>query len=446
MFYSGTRARNFGRRFQMTTPYQQIQQPIRRKRNPTKKNKNTFSDNSRTSTVMSFKVYAGSITKEGLIIPVGPDHAVYSATSYYQTAKSYNNYMPIALQLEVTPLLNQTQASSMLNAYLTTDVKATIPKNDVDMKNSTVTHRGAEWFAANRKVLNLPIPQLKQNNYETGSGDVDGNTAYEESAKIIIKPTSCNLPDAVAEAYINVKVKFTGPATPIEAGTVSYVNTIAKDVSLLKPDSDAVRVLFLGNFTKWIQPDVSNVDVFEIPSEDGPAAFDRMDELGDYVKFLTKIRPEAHLAVFVWTADADGTMSWQLKPEGLFNVNVINNVVPAYSTIVNRGRGDYILESTSIPTFNHNVEGQTDTEHVTVDNTTLPVHYQKISEGEPDTPFPIVAAETVPVDVKNPTIDVNVKNKPSVEIDGQPIKVTVEKSAEDEILGVLEGVVGALAI
>lgn len=467
-----------------------------------------------TSQVQTFRVYCGTITQAGMSIELGP-HTNYNGTAFYQASRNFNNYVPESVTLEFNPLLNQTQAVSMVNAYLTVDPKATIPKDDVSMKNSTINHRGSEWFAANAKRHNFAISTLKQNTYETGSGDVEGNSPYETAALIIIKPTSLDDPKlAVGEVYITIRVRFSAPAVPIPTTMVKNTSSISYDKLIMVTD-DSSKVLVKGICTSGSavyyalgDKAISNVlepKLYAYKTDGDPAAA-YTATTGSAGCFLLTQTLNGSLTkdfkVYDWKklSETDDKYDWVERASAVVNVNILNRVVPADSTVITcAGKEAYTLKASSIPInnqptdesdyysskiYNNVVPASTfkyveDGEDKVLEATSIPINNQPVEESDyystklynnvvpsakfsfrekpDDTKDTVLVADSVPIHCKNVTdvddmpvhvmrqpIDVNIKNDSvPVEILDQPISVKEEKSTGDWLLDMVEA--GAMA-
>lgn len=522
-FFNGRRSRifnpfNLGSR----RPNFQKRMPVRRQTfvNYTKQKRKRNNNNRPimsyvTSNVQTFRVYVGTLTKAGMVIQVGP-HTDFIGTAFFQASRNFNNYLPLSVALEFNPLLNQTQAVSMVNAYLTVDPKATIPTDDVDMKNSTINHHGAEWFAANRKRINLPISTLKQNTYETGSGDVDNNTPYETAALIIVKPTS--LTDdklAVGEVYITITVRFTAPAVPIPQTQVKQTDSIAYDKIITVADTTSKVIVkdlcASGAGDYYALADKSNTKVLEkklyaVKTDDDPkTAYDSTTGTADCF-LLTKSTTGSTTSgfkIFDWKkpSETDDKYDWVERASTVVNVNILNRVVTANSSVVTTaGNVAYVNKASSIPINNQPTEDsdfysskiynnvvpaneytfQDGEESVTITATSVPINNQPVDgsdyysakiynpvvpvnslsyrEKPDDDEETVLTATSIPIHCKNvedvddmpvnvmrQPIDVNVKNESiPVEILDQPISVKQEKSTEDWITEMIEA--GAMAI
>lgn len=393
----------------------------------------------RTETLQTFKVYAGTLKKEGLKISIGPEREQFGNTSLCTAALNFNNYRPVKVSLEYTPLLNQTKASGMINSYLTTDIKADIPKDDIGMKNSTVNHKGVEWFSANRNVVRFQIPVLKQNVYETGSGDVNGNSEYEEAGYIIVKPTSTTEADIISygELYLHITVAFSGPATPL-IGTTTYAetgNVLKKDevFDATKTDKDLLELLFTQNYAKYFCPNYStssyrDINVWYNTISD-EIAFGELPR-ATFSMFSDKARTDD--TYYTWDTDKQ---EWaETAYESPKNVRVINHVALGQNSTYNlRDKLHNNLKADSIPTHNK-ITDDTDVTHVLIEDQPILVNIQ-------DQPILVNVADTpLDVNVVNKELDVNVVNEVDSNIINQPIDVHTVKGAGEQIWDILKAV------
>lgn len=461
MFFRGTQRRNFngGNGGPRANPYNQNRRgPVRRAPAPKpRRQRNDPNMANKSERVETFKVYAGALESKGLAIPIGPDPKMFSTTSFVTTALNYNNYRPLAVSLEYTPLVNQTQAISMINAYLTTDTAALIPTTDILMKNSTVCHRGAEWFAANRVTKKFEIPILKQNTYETGSGDVEqGNTPYENAAQIIVKPTSVGEAKAFGELFIVIRVAFSSPATPIIGKPSTIVEVgggFKKDVmyKLSEYDEVILEMIFKAKYAKYMSVDYNAAGNTRAQNSwftclDDTDAFDDMLGVGKVHFMFT----DTHISgdvYFVWGKSEGGDeMGWQKVATSA--VQLVAQTTPvvtadavtlrtAPSAISAKDIMDIIqMYASSIPTHNKITED--------TDNTKVEVQDQPILVNIEKLPLDVnVVNEVLDVNVTNDELDVNITNKEvPIDVKNQPIDVHQVKDVGETILDLIGSLVG----
>lgn len=424
--------------------------------------KRSFKPNFQNTTAArsaEYRFYVNTLTAAGLVVPVGPSDA-YSTSSYYVASRGYNNYKVSEVTLEYTPLLNQTNAVSMISAYLSTDTAATLPSTDAEMKNNTVTHMGAEWFAANRVVKRFRMPLLKQNTYDTGSGEgSDKGTAFENCANILIKPTS--LADeklAVGEIYLKVRVNFTAPAAPTITTKVTPVPTkLANDTRYSWSDQDIytwVGMMLSGGVSgkaKFMRAlKTGSVTVVErVYSLDHPGeltasqmwslcvdAVQNSKKESDQVLYSTETTATQPYYSITAQKDADGKVtgySWVLNDPKLYSSQIVNNVVTSTNTelLGNLKMLLHNIRSSSIPINNQPVP-QSENYSVHIVDESVPIH-NKVTED----------ADVYESHVNNTSVPIhNKKTEDSDEFDviiqHQPIKVEQEKDSTEEVLGLLE--------
>lgn len=480
-FYAGNKPRRFNDRKMLVKS---------RKNRPVMKR---FSSNTRIQgeKVQTFRVYVGSLGAEGLHIPVGPA-SDYSTTQYFMFSRNYNNYRPLSVGIEYTPLVNQTQAQSMINAYLTTDTSADVPKSDVDMKNSTTSHFGSEWFAAYRRRVHFRVPPLKQNNYETGSGDVNGNADFENSCSVIVKPTGYptgdNAPASVGEVYMIVKVAFSSPATPIAVtsirktyswpwdqpadvtshiftstvmGLASPNNTSAYlYINSAKMNDETAVPLFLpaagdiaSHYTIVTKEPMSYSECQNMLkcAFDGAGGSEKFDNSTSTIPvyLASKISPtNKNYCTVDYIADAEGKGKWvkSMVPVSTFNVNVLNPIVTANSSTIYNPLYQFLqkLKATSVPIHNQNVEGETDILDAQVLNN-VQIHNKNVSDDTDDMNVAVTNnVQTHNKFVENDTdvaivhVDNDSDSPVHTVIDDQPIKVEQDGSDSEAILKLLE--------
>jgi len=399
----------------------------------------------------NYKVYVNSLTAAGLKIPIGPDKLTYGATSYYQRAKNFNNYRPIAVSIEYTPLLNQTTAKGMINAYLTTDIKAVIPAADADMKNSTVCHRGSDWFSSSSVKRKFKIPMLKSNAFETGGGDITTNTPYEESAYIIIKPTSADDAKLVyGEVFISIDVKFYAPAVPVFDNKIYVSSGEGFNIDVLyetsKYDAGMLKTLFKASYAKYLCPDYHDqtraINTWYLPST-FDIAFAAIP-FGERFMFTNDQRKGDQYAT--WTSHS----KWEIQTFSTVQaVEMITPIVPSSSITTSIFNHHKELVANSIPTYNKITED--------ADNTKVEVQDQPILVKIDEQPILVnIQDQPVLVNVADLPLDVSVVNKElpvyvnnselPVDIQHQPIDVHQVKNAGEQILDILGTLVSFLRV
>lgn len=511
-FYTGFNVRNFARS-RRNNPYQSLNRRrpriVARRRVNQNRSQNNRRNNSNSpkmhETLMNFKVYAGAIQAEGLIIDLGPNTKQYNGTSFVTTALNYNGYRPVSATLEYTPLLNQTQAVSTINAFLSTDIKTEIPETDADMKNSTTSHKGIEWFAARRTVQKFVIPPLKHGVYETGSGAKGSGSPYEESARIIVKPTavpSDNPKMAFGETYLNITVAFSAPATPVlpDQKTVEVGQGFKVDVVYKLSDFDKsfLEILFEAAFAKYLCVDFkSNVRAvntwYTVPEEEAEGAFGKLEFKSQFMFSNTQFKDDIY-KVFneekdTWEdVSVDAISSVQLvKPVSTAHdvqylnrdleevvihstpvpVLVNNKVVPTltnsvidytkldepeedrYVTLNSQPMPVYLTKpvvnanSVLIPNLTKYIDSITD-EELKIESVPIPTYNRRVDES--DNTFVEIQNQPVDVSVTNKSLDVNVLNDLNTRILDQPIDVHQVKSAGDVILDLLGSLIGKLKL
>lgn len=483
-FFGGNKPRKFNNRRLLV---------VKKKSNNKKKmnrNSRVRSTNVRVrgERVETFRVYVGSVGSSGIQVPVGPSK-VYNNTQYFMSALNYNNYRPLSVSLEYTPLVNQTQAQSMINAYLTTDVAVKIPADDVAMKNSTTSHFGSEWFAAYRRQVRFRIPPLKQNTYETGSGDVNGNTAYEDSCFIICKPTGYptgdSAPKTVGELYMVVRVALSSPATPIPVASVvdhhdfAFDESISIDNTTLPTlvigaaasqtdyylylnaqkmhDKDAVPFL-INDLAKQYSSgktggflgasDITEILKLALNGKDNTENWASFTSGTVYFKSKSPYDTNANYVSVAITYDADSkhTYTRNIVPTKTVNVRLINNVVPVAESDVFDSvmRVLSTLKSSSIPIHNKNVEGDTDIMDTNVLNN-VQIHNKNVEDDTDDMSVKVTNnVQTHNKFVEDDTdvaivhVDNDADSPAHVAIEGQPIEVKQQKDSSDEVMDILK--------
>lgn len=423
-FFAGRAVRRFNNNFE---------RPSRRRpvRTITKRPK-TQRTSQATETTCTYKLYRGTLNHEGLVVPLGPD-PLYSGTQYFLASRNFNNYKVTRCSIEFTPLLNATTAQSMVNAYLTTDTKAVLPTNDIGMKQNTISHGGVEWFAGNRKVTNFKIPNLKQNTYETGSGEYNtAGSPFENCASVMVKPTS--LADdklSVGEIYLNVTVRFTGPAAPYLPATQNVIvseGIQANEIIKSFQDHDMLKAIFYskksGN-TATPAPVFAcfcfNTSATSLEYYSCDVALADQDESWNKAPLITDKNicfydtlPAKH---FAWSTTSK---SWVGTDRYLKSVEVLNNVVPAVDA-----------------EFITNLANELQRVKTLI---SLPVH-NKITEDTDDTKVEVVNTP-LPVDVTNDVLSVFVENEElGVEVLHQPILTQSEGNEVGDILGLISSVI-----
>lgn len=512
-FYTGFNIRNFARS-RRNNPYQSVSRRrtriiSRRRGNPPNRPMNNRRNNTNSprmhETLMNFKVYAGAIKAEGLIIDLGPNTKLYNGTSFVTTALNYNGYRPVSATLEYTPLLNQTQAVSTINAFLSTDIKTAIPSTDADMKNSTVSHKGIEWFAARRTVQKFVIPPLKHGVYETGSGAKGSGSPYEEAARIIVKPTAVPADTplmAFGETYLNITVAFSAPATPIlpDQQTIEVGQGFAVDVIYKFADFDKnfLQILFEAGFAKYLCVDyITNVRAvntwYTVPKESADEAFDLLDFKNQFMFSNTLFKGDIYK---IYNLEKD---AWEdVAANAISSVQVVKPIATAHDVaFYNRDLEEVVIHSTPVPVLVNNkivptltntvidyskldapeeervtvlnsqpmpsyltqpvvnannviipnltkfIDSITD-EELTIESSPIPTYNKRVDDS--DTTFVEIQNQPVDVTVTNQSLDVKVVNDVNTKILDQPIDVHQVKSAGDVILDLLGSLIGKLRI
>lgn len=419
-FYNGFASRNFARS-NRRNPYNS-RRVIRRRpvfvpvvsRNGGRRRFNsvrrTNDSNSakRYETVQTFKVYAGALKADGLVIDLGPSVKQYNGTTLVTTALNFNGYRPVSATLEFTPLLNQTNAVSTVNAFLSTDVKTEIPKTDADMKNSTVSHKGIEWFAARRTVNKFIIPPLKHGVYETGSGAKGSGSTYEEAARIIVKPTA--VPDAskdlaFGEVYLSLSVAFSAPATPVipDSRTIEVGNGFELDVSYLAKDFDKhfIQIIFFSDFAKYFCPDYHEssraINTWYEATKDANA-FNLIDIKTVFRFSSTKYADDIYKHYVPATDDNPG--HWEdITLSAISSVQIIKPVVTSVeNTFLDRDHNQIHIHSTPVPVLLNNKVVPTLVNSV--------IDYNKFDEPEEDRTI-ILNSEPMPTYLTQPVVNVD---------------------------------------
>jgi len=445
-FFNGYMARAFNPFFQRPRRNNRVQKRTKK----VKRNNNRPRKTMTTSNIQTFRLYRGTLDKKGLIVPLGPDSSVYAGTQYFLTSRNFNNYKVISAQLEFTPLLNATTAQSMINAYLTTDVNATLSTTDVAMKQNTISHNGQEWFAGNRRVCSFRIPTMKQNTYETGSGEYnEAGTSYENCANIMVMPTSLNDDIKVGEIYLKITVAFTAPAAPYLTTTRMINNTTGiadGEVIVDKQDHNMLKAIFYSGTFDVLCPDVGQQPDplyyrSKVTDTEQDKAWEALEDMivdGSIAFYKTAAHNN-----YEWNAD---TSEWVPVAAFLQPVEVVNNVVPSITPQLISQLARILQLSSDAPSMpvHNSVTDDTDITDVNVTN-----------DKEHAVPTLVINSdsEQIPVQVKNDKISVEVVNEVLVDIANQPVSVDIanqpidvheQKSAGDDILGILGTVITAI--
>lgn len=186
----------------------------------------------------TFTIPLGTLTGEGMSIPIGPDQTRYANSTYVVAALCWNLYTVTDVRVQTTTLLNQFTAKSTLAAWVTADPNQALPTSD-DQKRLQVSAcgpHGKSWFSARSMNQTLTVPQSTNPWYSTGSGDA-GSTGSNFQNQGLLQLTVIG-PDKAIESYaevsLHVTVRFSSPGAPNLKAAVTNTNLPSDSATLSK--------------------------------------------------------------------------------------------------------------------------------------------------------------------------------------------------------------------
>nr|AWB14595.1 putative capsid protein [Murine feces-associated hepe-like virus] len=417
----------------------------------------------RGETVISDRMYVGTLTSAGIKIPVGPDPTQFSGESLVTRASTFNQYRVLSATLHYQPLLNQTNGNSIVNVWLTSDPKDNLPTEDRQVKVTMTSAKGISWFATYSRNYKPILPQTQLYSYPTGAGGIDPGSDFQAAHYFMIKPTSADASITnYGEVYISMTISVSSPMPAPAKGQPSR-NDIALNTWVNLTDTTLRKFLFHQMFGKYMAvQNEGKINVYEtIPDVEFPHSTSALTFFTNTIDAITKPQPNNEMGNhYKWNAEAEPPGWEDLGPIATSKIYTTYNISPTVlKTIMNTVRQQLIADIQ--PTRLYNTDdnpmekriGDEEDYHLTLPTTTLIVN----SKSEPLTEenFVPVQIESQPVSVsvtQDPlrvsvenTPGVNVKNQLETIILEQPIATTSEKSMLDTI-GDLAGAILPLLI
>lgn len=159
----------------------------------------------------NYALSAGKLSAKGAILPLGPDPSKYANTSYTLEAQRFNTYRAHSVNVQLTPLQNQTKAQGQVYMWVTNDAAATLPTDDIAIMNQCQASGGVNIFSGYPKSHTLQIPVSTDLSYSTGQGDASaGGTAFKNQANLMLAVVGGGTDDLVT-VQLTINTTFSGP-------------------------------------------------------------------------------------------------------------------------------------------------------------------------------------------------------------------------------------------
>lgn len=412
-------------------------------------------------------MYVGTLTKDGLKIPVGPDPSMFAGESLVTRASTFNQYRVLKAFLDYQPLLNQTNGNSIINTWLTSDPGDDLPADDREVKVTMTSARGKSWFATYAQRYAPVLPQTQLNAYPTGAGGIDPGSDFQAAHYFMIKPTSAdNSITNYGEVYVTLSISLSSPMPAPKRAATGRLD-LAKDTWIASLQASLRNFLFSNRYARYmaVAESGSKINAYETttatvtmpnPITNGLTFFT------DNLDHLTTPNPTNYTLGnhYKWEVD-EGEGAWtDLGPIATTKVYTTYNIAPTVlKNLLDTIRGQLStdiqptrLYNTSDQPMEHKSLDENDNEILSIPTVAALVNSRmenlyledKVPIVIPDLPVKIeVTEQPVKVTVQEQPIDVNLTNKKiTVGVDGsvdtkildQPISVKEEKSVFDTIL------------
>lgn len=409
------------------------------------------------------KVFAGTLTKAGMTIKLGPDPTMFANQKLVAVAQTYQLYRLIAYRIIFETSLNQTVGNSNVCIWQSSDTASTLPTDDTAVKISSANSKGTNFFATQNKTYAPTLPQFKYNAFSTGGGDTSGGSAFEPACLVFVAITSpVESITNYGEVWVEMSLALSNPAPP-QTSKLSNTAVVPKDEWIATIDGAMQRALMQGQYAKYLVTlSATNVyDLYETAVDADWSAPIQSHYVETNVMWATKTpipmptpnnRPLGDLHTWdatqkAWTKVGPVPTNQQVQLVQLTQPVVIgqnaqsgilesDNTVKMLSQMIQAVKL-YHDNQMEVP-VTEIMKGSDEKERPTIQ---VMQQQEKVPVTIKDQPVEVrVNEQPIKVDVQNQLLNVQVTNVPleveitqevPVKIDDQPISVQESKSASD---------------
>lgn len=409
-------------------------------------------------TVLTDRVYVGSLTKNGIKIPIGPDPGVFANQKLVQNALCYQLYRVISYSVIYETCLNQTIGTSNICIWQSSDVKSELPTDDKNVKIASSNSNGINFFATNNKTYTPVLPQFKYNAFSTGGGDTSGGTGFEPACLAFVAVTGAATDITnYGEVWLKITLAVSNPAAPQTVAAAPAPNLPEKN-KWIQMTQEANNIFTTAGYTKYIltQGSAMNKQILLYAGKQptSPAIIDSTKQVyyTDSESFPEAPNGINQFASYHYDEDEE---QWVVDEATISRAPFVQLDKPVVLANVSTNSHGNKFKSDSVPMFlaEPSSSSKNKTTYITIkdennnDVFTIPAYlYDQLKNIKVDVENEVdVKVINEPnVNVIN-EVDVNVTNEElKVHIDDQPIEVHNEKSTMDTIMDIGETIISIL--